>query len=85
MIVPKAMSKVTYIAETYESVSLLFFLRLLLTYLGGIYSLYEVSCDSFRYFIGFANHPPPALNDSTSAINLRKSKDERVNKAIQQQ
>ncbi|XP_063687889.1 organic solute transporter subunit alpha-like [Bolinopsis microptera] len=35
MIVPKAMSKVTYIAETYESVSLLFFLRLLLTYLGG--------------------------------------------------
>ena len=45
MIVPKAMSKVTYIAETYESVSLLFFLRLLLTYLGGIDSLYEVSCD----------------------------------------
>ena len=40
IIVPKAMSKVTYIAETYECVSLLFFLRLLLTYLGGIHTLY---------------------------------------------
>ena len=29
------MAKVTFIAETYEAISLLFFLRLILTYMGG--------------------------------------------------
>lgn len=35
MIVPKTLSTVTYIAETYEAISYLFFLRLMLTYMGG--------------------------------------------------
>jgi len=35
MIVPRANSKCTFIAETYESLSLLFFLKLMLTYMGG--------------------------------------------------
>lgn len=35
MIVPRANSKCTFIAETYESLSLMFFLKLMLTYMGG--------------------------------------------------
>ena len=35
MIVPRANSKCTFIAESYESMSLLFFLKLILTYMGG--------------------------------------------------
>ena len=35
MIVPRANSKCTFIAETYESISLMFFLKLMLTYMGG--------------------------------------------------
>ena len=35
MVVPRANSKCTFIAETYESLSLMFFLKLMLTYMGG--------------------------------------------------
>ena len=35
IIVPRAMAKVTFLAETYEAISLVFFLRLLFTYMGG--------------------------------------------------
>ena len=35
IVVPKAMAKVTFLAETYEAISLVFFLRLVFTYMGG--------------------------------------------------
>lgn len=35
MVVPRANSKCTFIAEMYESMSLMFFLKLMLTYMGG--------------------------------------------------
>ena len=42
IIVPKAMPKVTFISETYEAISVVFFLRLLMVYMGGI--LYFLYC-----------------------------------------
>eukprot|EP00116_Pleurobrachia_bachei_P016621 sb/3476883/ len=35
IVVPKAMSKVMFLTETYEALSFCFFLRLIMTYLGG--------------------------------------------------
>ena len=50
ILVPKAMSKLMFLTETYEALSFCFFLRLIMTYLGGKKILYVLKCSQNLFF-----------------------------------